>query len=225
MAEIKAKIDWDTNLIQSWLAGYVKQAPFAIKQALNDVAFEARDSIGKAANQVFDKPTTFITKGWRVTKKAEKTDLEAIIEPAPKREPYLRANISGGARGVKRYEGAFKGIDKASVPGSQFFPTNFQKKNSYGNVSRSALSKIISSIQADESGRNSYFIGKPKGGNRPHGVYRRMSQTIRPVFLTSTSALTYRPVYNIKDIGGKVVARRFEQHLRTRLERAIRTAR
>jgi len=224
MAQIEAKVDWNAKLVRTWLGAYGKQVPFAIKNALNDVAFEARKSIGKSAKTVFDRPTAFIVNGWRVDK-ATKQNLTAIVKPEAKREPYLRANIKGGQRGVKPYEAAFKGAATTSPPSSKFFPTNYQRKDSKGNVTRGTLSKIIDSASKGAKGRNSYFIGRPTGGSRPYGVYQRMAKGLRPVFLAATRQMTYSPVYPIQEIGGKVVTRRYESYLKRRLEQAIKTAR
>jgi len=224
MAQIEAKVDWNAKLVRTWLGAYGKQVPFAIKNALNDVAFEARKSIGKSAKTVFDRPTAFIVNGWRVDK-ATKQNLTAIVKPEAKREPYLRANIKGGQRGVKPYEAAFKGAATTSPPSSKFFPTNYQRKDSKGNVTRNTLGKIIDSASKGAKGRNSYFIGRPTGGSRPYGVYQRMAKGLRPVFLAATRQMTYSPVYPIQEIGGKVVTRRYESYLKRRLEQAIKTAR
>ena len=224
MAQIEAKVDWNAKLVRTWLGAYGKQVPFAIKNALNDVAFEDRKSIGKSAKTVFDRPTAFIVNGWRVDK-ATKQNLTAIVKPEAKREPYLRANIKGGQRGVKPYEAAFKGAATTSPPSSKFFPTNYQRKDSKGNVTRGTLSKIIDSASKGAKGRNSYFIGRPTGGSRPYGVYQRMAKGLRPVFLAATRQMTYSPVYPIQEIGGKVVTRRYESYLKRRLEQAIKTAR
>ena len=51
-----------------WTDAMTKQLPFAISQALNRTAFDARTSLGGATRQYFDRPTTFIQNGWRVEK-------------------------------------------------------------------------------------------------------------------------------------------------------------
>lgn len=203
-----------------------RQLPFATSRALNDVAFEVKDSLGKASNQVFDRPTTFIKNAWRV-QKATKQDLVALVFPEAKREPYLRANITGGQRGVKKIEAAFKGVATQKPPADKFFPTSLQKKDSKGNVSRGTLRKILQSLQSEESGRNTYFIGQPRGKQdvRPYGIYRRMARKIKPVFLPATQTMKYDAIFDIKGIGQKVVERRFSRYLDQRFNQALRTAR
>ena len=224
MAQVKAQVEWDLGPVRAWLEGHRKQAPFAISRALNDAAFSAKDSISKAASSSFDRPTAFIAKGWRV-KRASKQDLEAVVHPAPKRDPYLTANVRGGQRGVKPFEGKFNALGGGSAPASKYFPTSFQRKNNKGNVSQAALRKIIDSASAGTTGRGSFFIGRPKNQAKPYGIYRRMARSVRPVFLAATKPMTYSPIYPIQEIGMKVVDRRFEGYLRRRMEQALRTAR
>lgn len=202
-----------------------RQLPFATKLALNDVAFEVKDSLGKASNQVFDRPTAFIKNAWRV-KKATKLDLVALVFPEAKREPYLLANITGGQRGVKKIEAAFKGVATQRPPADKFFPTSLQKKDSKGNVSRATLRKILQSLKSGESGRNTYFIGQPRGKQdvRPYGIYRRMARKIKPVFLPATQTMKYDAIFDIKGIGQKVVERRFARYLDRRFNQALKTA-
>ncbi len=210
----------------AWVSRIGKQLPFATSRALNDAAFEIKDSLGKSSKQVFDRPTTFIQKAWRV-QKATKRDLTALVFPEAKREPYLRANITGGERGVKKIEAAFKGAATQTPPANKFFPTSLQKKDSKGNVSRAALRKILQGIKSKESGRNTYFIGQPRGrqGLRPYGIYRRMARKIRPLFLPATRTMRYDAIFDIQTIGTKVVERRFAQHFKNALAKAMATAR
>lgn len=223
---ITITIDHDLLRAAAWPKAIARQLPFAISRALNDTAFDARQSLGKASLQTFDRPTKFIQTAWRV-QKSKKTDLVALVFPEAKREPYLRANITGGQRGVKPFEAAFKGAADGRPPSDRFFPTSLQKKDTKGNVSRATLRKIITSLDSGETGRNSYFIGTPRGkqGVRPYGIYRRMARKIKPVFLPATRPMRYDSIFDIGEIAGKVVSRRFDGYLAKQLANALRTAR
>jgi hypothetical protein len=89
-------------------------------------------------------------------------------------------------------------------------------------VSLAALKRLTGQI--GPTGRNSVFIGTPKGGNRPPGVYQRVGQKLRPLFVSLPSA-KYRPIFPVQQIGTKVAERRFGGYLRSSLERALASAR
>jgi len=205
-----------------WTDALTKQLPFAISQALNSVGFDARTALKGASRTYFDNPTPFIQNAWRVDK-ANKRSLMVTVFPEAKREPYLRANITGGRRGIKPFEAKYFGEAAGGLPaGSRLVPAVI-RRNAQGNVSLAAIKRITAQIQG--TGRNSVFIGTPTGGSRPPGVYQRGTKgRLVPLFVAVPSA-TYRPIFPITDIGTKVADRRFGQYLRTSLERALASAR
>lgn len=227
MPQVTATFTWDTDQISAWLSGHQKQLPFAQKQAINEVAFALKKThLPAEAKRVFDRPTRFTSTSatWRV-KKATKQIPEALVFPEAKREPYLRANITGGQRGVKRVEAAFGGVATAPPPADQFFPTSLAKRNQYGNVSRAALRKILDSAKSGDTERLSYFVGKPRNSSKPYGVYRRMARRLRPVFLPATSAMNYSSVYDIGQVADDYIKSEYQQIFERHFARAIKTAR
>lgn len=205
-----------------WTDQMTKQLPFAISQALNSVGFDARTALKGASRTYFDRPTPFIQNAWRV-EKSTKRSLVVTIFPEAKREPYLRANILGGRRGTKPFEAKYLGEASSSLPrGSKLIPAAI-RRNAQGNVGLAALKRISGQIGA--TGRGSVFVGTPRGGNRPPGVYQRGTKgRLVPLFVAVPSA-TYRPIFPITDIGTKVAERRFGNYLRTSLQKALATAR
>jgi hypothetical protein len=205
-----------------WTDQMTKQLPFAISQALNKSAFDARTALGGATRQYFDRPTPFIQNGWRV-EKSNKRNLIATVFPEAKREPYLRRNITGGRRGTKPFEARFLGEAAESLSSSLKLIPAVVRRNAQGNVSLAALRRITGQIGA--TGRGSVFVGTPRGNNRPPGVYQRGTKNrLIPLFVAVPSA-TYRPIFPLNQIGTKVVERRFGGYLRSSLERAVATAR
>ena len=195
-------------------------------RAINDIAFHLkRRSLPGGAKAAFDQPTAFTSSAatWRV-KKATKSNVEALVFPEPKREPYLRANITGGERGVKPFEAAFEGAGVGSSPADQFFPTKFARRNSKGNVSRATLRKIIEDAERGTTGRLSYFIGKPENSSKPYGIYRRMAAKIRPLYLPAVRPMQYKSIYDIGGIADTVIDRRYQGLFEKYLKQAIKTA-
>ena len=222
MATITIDIKSELPKAIRWTDTMTKQLPFAISQALNSVGFDARTALKGASRTYFDKPTPFIQNAWRVDK-ASKRSLVVTVFPEAKREPYLRANITGGRRGTKPFEAKFLGQASSAIPSdSKLIPAAI-RRNAAGNVSLSALKRIQQQI--GQPGRGGVFVGTPAGAQRPPGVYQRMARgKLKPLFIAVPSA-TYRPIFPINDIGTKVVERRFGTYLRTSLEKAVASAR
>jgi hypothetical protein len=205
-----------------WTDQMTKQLPFAISQALNSVGFDARTAFKGASRQYLDKPTPFVQNAWRVTK-SNKRNLEVVVYPEAKREPYLRTNITGGTRGLKPFEAKYLGAAIGNMPRNSRLIPAVLRRNAYGNVSLATLRRI--SQQVGTKGRNSVFIGKPTGDARPPGVYQRAAgNKLRPLFIAVDQA-SYRPRFPINDIGTKIAQRRFGPYLRSALQRALATAR
>lgn len=222
MATITLDIQSELPKAIRWTDAMTKQLPFAISQALNASAFDARTALNGSTRQYFENPTPFIQNAWRVDKSTKRSLLVTIF-PEAKREPYLRANITGGRRGTKPFEAKFLGDASSAIPsGSKLIPAAI-RRNAAGNVSLAALKRITQQI--GQPGRNGVFVGTPQGGGRPPGVYQRAARgRLKPLFLAVPSA-TYRPIFPIADIGTKVAERRFGIYLRSSLEKALASAR
>jgi len=225
MPEINYRVVSDLNKLDLFCKAIRKQSDFAMSRALNRVAFEAKDSISKASSFHFDNPTPFIVNAWRV-QASTKSSLIAIVYPEEKREPYLRANIASGLRGVKPFEGKFGTLGEGQPPGALFVPTRRVRKDSRGNVTKGAITSIIRDIAP--SGTGSVFVGKPRNNVLPYGIYRRMGGKrrpyIRPLFISVPKA-RYERIFPIQDIGHKVVERRLSAYYGEYLEQALATAR
>jgi len=221
MATLTLDIQSELPKAIRWTDTMTKQLPFAISQALNKVGFDAKDALKGASRQYFDNPTPFIQNAWRVDK-STKRSLVVTLFPEAKREPYLRANITGGRRGTKPFEAKFLGQASSAIPSdSKLIPAAI-KRNAAGNVSLSALKRIQQQIGGQ--GRGGVFVGTPAGTGRPPGVYQRMARgKLKPLFV-AVPAATYRPIFPIIEIGTKVAERRFGNYLRTSLEKAVASA-
>ncbi|MBM5800000.1 MAG: hypothetical protein FJ077_03985 [Cyanobacteria bacterium K_DeepCast_35m_m2_023] len=225
MPTINVRINSDLSILQMFSEKMRKQSAFAMSRALNRVAPEAKASISGASNKHFDSPTPFIVNAWRYTR-SSKTNLEVVIYPEARREPYLRANIASGRRGIKPFEAKFAGLPAQRPPVPLFVPTGKVRKDSRGNVSKGTINTIIKDIAP--SGRGSVFVGKPRNNVLPYGIYRRMGSArrpyIRPLFV-AVKAASYERIFPIQDIGHKVVERRLRSYYAEFLQQALATAR
>lgn len=219
----------DLKRATGWPKAVAKQIPFATSVALNDVAFQARQSLNGATNQYFNSPTKFTQSAFLV-QKSKKADLTAIVyannQQGRNRARYLRYGINGGTRVAKGFERFFAGADTDGTlpPGTALLPTSLVKTTAQGNVSVATLKSISKGLSTTNK-RGGFFVGTPRGaGNRPPGIYRRSREQLFPYFIKASSAPRYTGRFPIQDIGSKIVQRQFNQKFIAAMERALATA-
>lgn len=214
------------GLLQRRSAVLAKQLPFATSVALNSTAFDARTALNGATRGYFNAPTRFTQTAFLV-QKSRKADLTAFVyannDRGRSRSRYLRYSIQGGQRAQKGFERFFLGApnDGTIPPGAVFVPTSNVKLTPSGNVSIPTLKSITRGLSGNA--RGGFFIGTPRGGNRPPGIYRRSREQLFAYFLAKP-APRYDRQFPIQDVGEKVIARKFNSYLLSSLERAISTA-
>ena len=226
---ISLTIDQDLSKATAWTKAVQKQLPFATSVALNNVAFDARKAINEGTKGAFDKPVKFTQSAFPV-QKSKKRSLAAFVYAQDKagrdRARYLRFGIAGGTRPQKGMDAYFENAvpnDGTIPPGAYFMPTSLVKINASGNVTQATLRRISKGISGDP--RGGFFIGTPKGGNRPPGIYRRSRNQLQPYFIATTDKPDYTGRFNIEAIGAKVIERRFGFHFNAALSKALSTAR
>jgi len=234
MPSISLDIKSELPTAIKWTNEHTRQLPFSISQALNASAQgskfipgsqqrSALNGLAGSSRRFLDKPKPQTQKGFRATV-ANKRNLSVLIAPKDKpfsRNRYLSGNILGGARAPKPIEIAFAANSKGNIPsGSRFVPTGAVKPDRYGNVSKSNLNKILQNINTQAKGNN-VFIGKPVGGARPAGVYRRQNNgALRPLFLVETS-INYTARFPAQRIVQQKVQQTFGVYLRQQLAKNV----
>ena len=221
---VSLTIDQDLKGFDRFLKNNKKQLPFASSVALNSTGFDIRQALNKGTQGAFDKPTKFTQKAF-LTTKSKKTNLVVHVFAKDKEggdaARYIRFGVQGGARPPKGFEKYFEGLPNDGTLGMNvyFMPTREIKRDSFGNISRANLKKISASVTSGTS-----FIGTPKGGTRPAGIYERKKGKLIAKFITTTSKPTYTGRFNIEAIASEVVQRRFDQHFNKAMSKAISTA-
>jgi hypothetical protein len=229
MATLTLDIQSTLPLATRWVQGMERQLPFAVSVALNQSAFDARTAINTSTTRFFNAPTRFTQNSFFV-QRSTKQNLEAVIyAEAGKgrdRARYLRYGIQGGARRQKGFEKKFLSevVGTARIPaGSQLVPTSLVKLDGSGNVSLATIRRIQKGLSGNA--RGGFFVGTPKGGDRPPGIYRRSREQLFPYFVATDSAARYQPRFPIDRIGTEAVERGFAKHFETSLAKALDTAR
>ena len=225
---ISLTIDQDLSRATAWTKAVQKQLPFATSVALNNVAFDARKAINAGTKGAFDNPVKFTQSAFLV-QKSKKKSLAAFVYAQDKagkdRARYLRFGIAGGTRPQKGLDVFFENAipNDGTIPaGAYFMPTSLVKTNASGNVTQATLRRISKGISGDP--RGGFFIGTPRGGNRPPGIYRRSREQLFPYFIATTDRPDYTGRFDIEAIGAKVIQRNFGKHFNAALSKALSTA-
>ena len=212
MADLIVTVHSDLPRLIGALSNVRRQFNFAAAGALNSVGFEARTSLGGATKQYFDRPTSFTQRGFLV-ERATRDNLVVAVYAEKKRDRYLRTQIAGGARGQKPYEKRF-GTSQQLVPAAI-------KLNAFGNPARGTLARVGAGVGG--LGNGSVFVGIPKGGNRPFGVWQRKGRggrdQLAPLFIAVKPS--YQQRFPMLEVVTKVVDRRFDILFSKSLERAF----
>ena len=212
MADLIVTVHSDLPRLIGALSNVRRQFNFAAAGALNSVGFEARTSLGGATKQYFDRPTSFTQRGFLV-ERATRDNLVVAVYAEKKRDRYLRTQIAGGARGQKPYEKRF-GTSQQLVPAAI-------KLNAFGNPARGTLARVGAGVGG--LGNGSVFVGIPKGGNRPFGVWQRKGRggrdQLAPLFIAVKPS--YQQRFPMLEVVTKVADRRFDILFSKSLERTF----
>ena len=234
---ITLKIDSELKLAEKWTNEHTKQLPFSVATAMNAAVqgskfisgSKQRSALQALANQApryLDRPKKSTQKGWRATK-AKKRNLSTTILTKDRpynQHRYLGGNVLGGSRAPKDFGAALMNHPLArNIPsGSRLVPTPAMKRDKYGNISKGKINKIFEQANTTYYQTNSVFIGKPQGGNRPAGVYRRTNKNkkLRPLFY-AVQSIRYGARFPAEKVVGATIQKDFGFYLRQELAKNV----
>ncbi len=223
-------------------------APYAAATALTrTIKVAQKDALPDAMRAAFDNPVAYTLNSLRI-EPATKENLAASVMVKNKAagvspENFLAPEVEGGQRKRKRTEAAlsYAGV----LSGNRFaLPGKAMEMDADGNVKGADVKTLLATLKKmgaktatrERAGgkkkrkgtalKNDLFVGKPMGGNRPDGIWRREGQRLRPLFIFTSQA----PQYGKRlDFAGTVqrVARdrfrpEFEKALQTMIARGAR---
>lgn len=217
--------------------------PYAASTALTRTAkFAATTALPAEMKSVFVSPTAYTLNALRI-EPATKDSLSARVMVknqaagiAP--EKFLQPEVEGGARKHKRAEAAMRyaGVLRASqfaMPGKGIeLDANGNVKGAEVRSILASLKKIraVSSTRDRKTGKplrkgrklaNDLFVGKPNGGNRPDGIWRREGQRIRPLFIFANKAPTYAKRLDFNGVVQRVALDRFRPEFEKALQAMV----
>lgn len=230
-----------------------QQLPFALAKTLTQGAKKAvTDDLPAAMKASFDRPTPYTLRVLAYLP-ATKSKLRAEILPrmfAGKGGvawEYLDPEVVGGAREAKRSEQRLR-----AVLGDAAFlvPAKGTRLDSYGNMSRGQMTKILSGIGAmadrwqnatarsakrskrlvvqhgKQRSASSYFVGRSKSSGKPVAIYELKGRgRVRPVLIVVPRAPRYKPRFAFGPVVEKSMQANLPVFFAKNLEDAIRTAR
>ncbi len=227
------------DAVRAALLGLERQLPYATATAINATAYQVMQIEREQIKTVFDAPTPFVVRGMRY-QKATKQTLTAVVYAAPEAAKALVANVEGGQRATKAYEGILRQAGVMSA-GRYVVPGKGAKLDRYGNLDRDQLGAILNglgllSVQAAQGGSRkrkkamaesgTYFVGGrgPAAHLRP-GIWQRVGRRgLRPVLLFVSRA-TYVERYQFEQTARAEVVRTFAANFEKAWAKAVSTAR
>lgn len=201
--------------------------PYAASTALTRVAkYAATEVLPAEMRQAFQNPTAYTLNSLRVEPSTVDTLSARVMvkTQAAGRSPqnFLLPEVEGGTRGTKGMESAlrYQGVLRSgqfAVPGAG------AKLDAHGNVSGAEIRTILSALKnirggvgarGQRAGRgkklaNDLFAGKPNGGNRPEGIWRREGKRLRALFIFNDQAPTYSRRLDFSGVVQRVARDRF----------------
>jgi len=221
----------DTAPLAGLVDRYAKRVRYATYTALNRTAIQVRQDEQAEMRRVLDRPTPYTLNSVGIDF-ATRDDLTARVRfkdglgnKTRSAERWVGLQARGGRRGMKASEGV---LSRNLLGGRQVYlvPTKYAPLDAYGNVSRGAIVKILSSIRAlGENSRSTtrksrgvrrteeYFAVYDKRPGLPPGIYRRLRTAfgngVLPIFFFARQAPDYRTIFDFDGVARRSVA----QHL------------
>lgn len=201
--------------------------PYAASTALTRTAqHAAKIELPAEMRKAFDNPVAYTLNSLRI-EPATKDTLSARVMVktsaagvAP--ENFLFPEVEGGGR---KHKGLEAGLRYAGVlrAGQFAMPGKGTSLDANGNVKGADVRTILSALSGIRGGvgakgqregrgkklANSLFSGKPNGGTRPDGIWRREGKRLRALFVFTDQAPVYSKRLDFSGVVQRVALERF----------------
>lgn len=229
----------DTSALQRRLSSLRRdEIPSAMRNTLNDLAFDMRERLVTEIGRIFDRPTPVVRKTPRV-ERASKQKLEAKLyltdyfrqkgqDPAN----ALRAHMTG-LPPTRNRKGLEMWLQRRGLISSDewMMPTRFVPKDRYGNVRGSLVQKMLADLNAyggysvatratGARKRQYFWIGGAYG--LPNGIYVKRGTTSVAMFVAVSTTPTYGKRFRWKELSSTYTKQRLNYHADRAIAQAIR---
>lgn len=178
------------------------QMPFAVALAINEVLGDIRKNWEKRLRRKIDRPTPFTLRAFAV-RRATKRSLTGMVFAKRIQADYLHWLEEGGNRHPKK---------RAIIVPAR------ARLNRYGNLPKGALKRHLADTKV--------FSGKPKGGRRPAGIWRRTGEnTHLELLVYYAGQARYSAGLKLIEGAAKTAHARLPDAIYRALRRAMATAR
>jgi hypothetical protein len=224
-------IKLDTAPLAGFVDRYARRVRYATYTTLNRTAVQVRQDEQEEMRRVLDRPTPYTLNSIGIDY-ANRDNLVAKVRFKDGlgnknrcAERWVGLQARGGRRGMKASEGV---LSRNVLGGRQVYlvPTKYAPLDAYGNVSRGAIVKILSSIRAlgensrsttrkSRGGRRAeeYFAVYDKRPGLPPGIYRRLRTAfgngVLPIFFFARQAPNYSTRFDFDGVARRSV----QEHL------------
>jgi len=218
----------DLNTLAAQIGNVPKtMIPYAAATALTRCAKHAQTkALPDAMRASFDGVTSWTLNSLRI-EPATKDHLSARIMVKNQAsgvppENYLFPEVEGGERKRKRSENAmgYAGVlasGEYAMPKAMELDANGNVKGAEVRTILAALKNIRGGVGAkgQRAGRgkrlaNDLFVGKPRGGDRPGGIWRREGHRLRALFVFTSRAPVYKERLDFNGVVQQVALDRFK---------------
>lgn len=198
-----------------------QQFPFAAAKALTTTVQDIAKAMPEQTQRTFEGGAVQFTKAAFTIKRAEKTDLTAMVKIKPRQAEYLRYQIEGGLRRPKRVALRLPSVVEKTPEGN--LPAGLIRQL----VARAKAGKSATKRQSERfkiSHKVDLFYGDPKDG-RPAGIYKRAGERLIPIVVFPRQSARYERKFDFFGIATRVADKRFPINYANAWALAVRTAR
>ena len=199
--------------------------PYASATALTRTVKLAQTEVVSEMPRAFSQPAAYTLNATRI-EPASKDKLSARIAVKDQgsgvpQENFLFPQVAGGQRRAKGLEVGLR--NAGLLRGDQFaMPGPAASLDASGNVRGADVRTLLRGLESvrskprDAQGHvrgkklaNSLFVGKPRGGTRADGIWRREGKRLRLLFVFTSNAPDYSRRLNFDGVVQTVVLERF----------------
>jgi len=206
---VQLTIDDDIKSLSRWLSKTQKeQLPSAIRNALNDTAYDTMKYMRNVLPKYIDRPTPFTIKSLQY----EKTDKVKLVSKVGFTSlTFGKPTGKGSAHYMKLLiEGGVRYPNKRMIP----VPTLQYKTNQYGNIGRGKITSLL--------GKKNHFQGTLNGKAGVFKTTGRGKSLEADMVIAYEKQTRYKPQFNFPTITKRAVNKLFKPSFEKNLNEVLR---
>jgi len=224
-------ISKDQQALLKQIQSLPKQQAFAQFKAINETMGIAQKALKTEIIQAFDNPTPFVQNAFRLDYATKQKAVASIrlkdrgsAEDVKRLTSLFMTQIRGGTRADKKSELGAKKYN-AMPSYKNLVPVRTARRNRYGNITKSMMTKIFASVAANRIGRGTktdrWFYDTLNGVS---GVWERKGKRVNLVMVEASQA-RYKQKFDFYGLIDQSVNANFDMIHARWLKRALKTAR